>query len=98
MDAEIADAHVFPPQLHRTPLLRYSLWGAGFTAGILYWASHVRWPRDSFITTKAEVASAGVTWMELLLDCQFTLQLQWPHSTVEFHTTTVVATSRSSWC
>ena len=79
---EVDDPHVFPPNLHQTPLLRYSLWGAGFTEGILFWASQVRWPRDSFCTAKADTASVGVTWMELLLDCQLTLQLQWPHSTV----------------
>ena len=74
--------HVFPPDLHQVPLLRFSLWGSGFSAGILYWATQVRWPIDSFNTDISEVATAGVTWMELLLDCQHVLQLHWPHSTV----------------
>ena len=82
LDTEVADPHMFPPQLHQTPLIRFSLWGAGFTEGILFWASSVRWPRDSFCTAKADIGSVSVTWMELLIDCQFTLQLQWPHSTV----------------
>lgn len=76
------DTHAFPPGLHLSPLLRYSLWGEGFSAGILYWATHLKWPSGSFLTDKADVASPRVTWMELLLDCQLPLQLYWPHSIV----------------
>ena len=82
LDTEVADPHLLPPQLHQSSLTRFSLWGAGFTEGILFWASSVKWPKGSFCTTKADNGSVGVTWMELLLDCQLVLQLQWPHSTV----------------
>lgn len=77
-----SELHEFPTRLWQTTLLRYSLWGEGFSAGIIYWATHLQWPRDSFHTDKPDTVTAGVTWMELLLDCQYTLQLQWPHSTV----------------
>ena len=71
---------IFSHLHYQAPALRYSLWGTGFSTGVVFWATQLQWPSGSFQTDRPDVATPG--GMELLLDCQHTLQLHCPPSIV----------------